>query len=146
MIRVVSVGSEAVLNRIYAAPRVPVGKHGEEDGGGQLDVRYLTRNGWNHLREGLALQLGAERARAEVDLADEDELPAADSGLGLPRASAAADAAFDDALDDELDGWDDEEGLDDEELLDALRERKGAENARWQLNVFAQEQVGDWQG
>lgn len=39
-----------------------------------------------------------------------------------------------------------EEGLDDEELLDAMRERKWAENARWQLNVFAQEQLGDWQG
>ena len=39
-----------------------------------------------------------------------------------------------------------EEGLDDEELLEAMRERKWAENARWQLNVFAQEQLGDWQG
>jgi hypothetical protein len=39
-----------------------------------------------------------------------------------------------------------EEGLDDEELLEAMRERKWAENARWQLNVFAQEQLGEWQG
>lgn len=39
-----------------------------------------------------------------------------------------------------------EAGLDDEELLEAMRERKWAENARWQLNVFAQEQLGEWQG
>ena len=36
-----------------------------------------------------------------------------------------------------------EESLDDEELLNAMRERKWAENARWQLNVFAQEQLGE---
>jgi len=39
-----------------------------------------------------------------------------------------------------------EESLDDEELLGVLRERKWAENARWQLNIFAQEQLGEWRG
>ena len=39
-----------------------------------------------------------------------------------------------------------EMNLDDDELLDEMRKRKWAENARWQLNVFAQAQLGDWVG
>ena len=36
--------------------------------------------------------------------------------------------------------------LDDDELLDEMRKKKWRENARWQLNVFAQAQLGDWRG
>ena len=36
--------------------------------------------------------------------------------------------------------------IDDEELLEQMRQQKWNENARWQLNVFAQEQLGSWDG
>lgn len=39
-----------------------------------------------------------------------------------------------------------EMNLDDDELLEEMRKKKWRENARWQLNVFAQAQLGDWRG
>ena len=56
------------------------------------------------------------------------------------RAEAAGekDKAF--QMDEYMDS------LEDEELLEQMRQRKWAENARWQLNVFAQAQLGEWAG
>ncbi len=39
-----------------------------------------------------------------------------------------------------------EESLSDDELLDSYREKRWADNARWQLHTFAQSQLGTWRG
>ncbi|EOD31316.1 hypothetical protein EMIHUDRAFT_232097 [Emiliania huxleyi CCMP1516] len=38
------------------------------------------------------------------------------------------------------------EGMGDEEILEAYRAQKWANNARWQLATFAQAQLGEWKG
>ena len=38
------------------------------------------------------------------------------------------------------------EGVDDEELLEQYRQQRWEDNARWQLNTFAQAQLGSWKG
>jgi hypothetical protein len=39
-----------------------------------------------------------------------------------------------------------EETIDDQELLEQYRKQRWEENARWQLNCFAQAQLGEWEG